>query len=274
MIGGAVALAIALLFPPKAGLTVSRAAQAVFGQLGRSLERTASALEDGNPERADAALSQARAIDELIDSLDDALATGRETVRTAPPRFGEREGVERYDRSFEQIDLAVRNTRVLARHAHRALRSGDASPEVAPAVGNLARSVWELAASYDDPQRADDARELAAQAAAKAAPDALGESVRSTAVDLMRAAELVTGDSEELPSEELLLGLARHDEHLRAAAAAAQERDECPFVAVIDCSSSAEAAPPRSGHGSLALDAARSAAAGRDGRRGAAADCR
>ena len=206
VIGGAVALAIALLFPPKAALTVSRAAQAVFGQLGRSLERTASALEAGDPERADAALEQARAIDELIDTLDDALATGRETVRTAPSRFGEREPVERYDRSFEQIDLAVRNTRVLARHAHRALRAGDASPEVAPAVGNLARSVWELAAAYDDPERADDARELAARAAANAAPDALGESVRSTAVDLMRAAELVAGDPDELPSEELLLG--------------------------------------------------------------------
>jgi uncharacterized membrane protein YgaE (UPF0421/DUF939 family) len=274
VIGGAVALAIALLFPPKAALTVSRAAQAVFGQLGRSLERTASALEAGDPERADAALEQARAIDELIDTLDDALTTGRETVRTAPPRFGEREPVERYDRSFEQIDLAVRNTRVLARHAHRALRTGDASPAVAPAVGTLARSVWELAAAYDDPQRAEDARELAASAAAKAAPDALGESVRSTAVDLMRAAELVAGEPETLPSEELLLGLARHDEQLRAAAAAAQERDECPFVAVIDCSSSAELAPPGSGHGSFALDAARSAAAGRDRRRGAAADCR
>jgi uncharacterized membrane protein YccC len=243
VIGGAVALTIALLFPPKAALTVSRAAQAVFGQLGRSLERTASALEAGDPERAGAALEQARAIDELIESLDDALATGRETVRTAPPRFGEREPVERYDRSFEQIDLAVRNTRVLARHAHRVLRTGEASPDVAPAVGNLARSVWELAAAYDEPERAAGARDLAGRAAAGAAPDALGESVRSTAVDLMRAAELVAGEPVELPSEELLLGLARHDERLRAAAAAAAERDTCPFVAVIDCSSAAETEP-------------------------------
>ncbi len=233
IIGGAVALTIALLFPPKAALNVSRAAQAVFGQLGRSLERTASALEAGDAERADAALEQARAIDELIEELDDALATGRETVRTAPPRFGEREPVERYDRSFEQIDLAVRNTRVLARHAHRALRTGDASPDVAPAVGNLARSVWELAAAYDEPERAADARELAGRAAAGAAPDARGESVRSTAVDLMRAAELVAGEPENLASEELLLGLARHDERLRAAAAAAEERDNCPFVATF-----------------------------------------
>ena len=48
VIGGAVALAIALLFSPDPMLPVSRAAQAVFGRLGRALERTASALDDGD----------------------------------------------------------------------------------------------------------------------------------------------------------------------------------------------------------------------------------
>jgi hypothetical protein len=179
------------------------------------------------------ALTQAREIDALIDTLDDALETGRETVRTAPSRFGAREPVERYDRSFEQIDLAVRNTRVLARHVHRTLRLGSAPAGVATAVGDLARSVWVLAAAYEEPARAHEARELARCAAAGAAGDALGESVRSTAVDLMRAADLVAGDTGELPSEELLLGLARHDQRLRAAAVAAEERDACPFVATI-----------------------------------------
>ena len=58
----------------------------------------------------------------------------------------------------------------------------------------------------------------------------------------MRAADLVAGDPETLPSEELLLGLARHDERLRAAAAEAEERDNCPFVVTLvsECSSPAE----------------------------------
>ncbi|HEY6891625.1 MAG TPA: FUSC family protein, partial [Solirubrobacter sp.] len=47
-IGGAVALAVALLFSPDPILPVSRAAQAVFGRLGRALERTASALDAGD----------------------------------------------------------------------------------------------------------------------------------------------------------------------------------------------------------------------------------
>ena len=76
-----------------------------------------------------------------------------------------------------------------------------------------------------------------------AADDALGESVRSTAVDLMRAAELVTGDPDELPGEDLLLGLARHDDRLRTAAAEAEQRDSCPFVATF--AEPAPAAPRR-----------------------------
>jgi hypothetical protein len=216
-----------VLFPPDAELHVGRAAGAVFSQLGRSLERVAGALDARDADRADAALAQARAIDALLGTLDDAIATGVETVRTAPPRFAARARVERYARSFEQLDLAVRNTRVLARHAHRALRSG-----VAPsgeAVADLARSVWELAAAYDEPARALVARDLAAQAAAAATEDALGESVRSTAVDLMRAAELVSGEPDELPTEELLLSLSPHDAILRDAA----EINACPFVASV-----------------------------------------
>ena len=125
VIGGAVALAITLLFSPDPILPVSRAAQAVFGRLGRALERTASALDAGDADRAEQALEQARSIDGLLREFDDALATSRETVRTAPTRFGDREPIDRYDRSLGQIDLAVRNTRVLARHSLRAIRAGE-----------------------------------------------------------------------------------------------------------------------------------------------------
>ncbi|HET6549664.1 MAG TPA: FUSC family protein [Solirubrobacter sp.] len=242
IIGGTVALAVAVLFPPDPALHVGRAGQAVFGELGRALERVAGALEQRDAGRAEDALRQARAIDGLIDTLDATLATGRETVRTAPPRFGAREPVERYDRSFEQVDLAVRNTRVLARHAGRALRAGRPPDEVAPAVAELARAVWALAAAYDQPERAGEARERARRAAADAPGDALGECVRSTAVDLMRAADLVADASAELPSEERLLGLTPHDDLLRRTAEAAEARDECPWVATL---APAAAEPPR-----------------------------
>ena len=221
VIGGGVALAITLLFSLDPILPVSRAAQAVFGRLGRALERTATALDTKDAERAEQALEQARSIDGLLREFDDALATSRETVRTAPTRFGDREPIDRYDRSLGQIDLAVRNTRVLARHSLRAIRAGEAPVELRDAVNDLAGSVWAQAASYDAPERAEEARTLASSAAVNAT--ALGATgglalaevaapVRSAAVDLMRAAELVAGAPDEMPSDELLLMAAPTEE--------------------------------------------------------------
>src|SRR4051812_29339526 len=87
VIGGGVALVVgALLFPPDPALQVGRAAQAVFGELGRALERTASALATGDTGRGERGLAQARAIDALLAELETALAAGLETARTAPQR--------------------------------------------------------------------------------------------------------------------------------------------------------------------------------------------
>ena len=81
----------------------------------------------------------------------------------------------------------------------------------------LSGAVWELAAAYDDPRRADDARRMAVAAAAEAievheeAPELivteLVGQVRSTAVDVMRAADLVADQpvvAVDAPTEELL----------------------------------------------------------------------
>jgi hypothetical protein len=84
--------------------------------------------------------------------------------------------------------------------------------------------VWELAAAYDEPHRSAAVRQAGRSAAARAAGVAerarepalveIAGQVRSTAVDLVRAAELVAGTSppEEMPTAELL----RPTEELRA----------------------------------------------------------
>src|SRR3954454_7328356 len=116
LIGGAVALGVtSVFFPPDPALMVGRAVQSVFAGLGRSLERIAGALEDGDAAGAGRALVAARDIDERIDALDDAFVAARETARLAPPRRRAREQVDRYGRTLAQVDFAVRNTRVLAR---------------------------------------------------------------------------------------------------------------------------------------------------------------
>jgi uncharacterized membrane protein YgaE (UPF0421/DUF939 family) len=220
LIGGGVALGVtSLFFPPDAALIVGRAVQAVFAELGRSLERIAAALADGDAGGAQRALQTAREIDGHIDALDDAFSAGRETARLAPPRRRAREQIDRYGRTLAQVDFAVRNTRVLARAVLRFTRTGrPAPPELADAVRELSAAVWELAAAYDDPRRSADVSRLARMAAGRAASVAerasepgiveIAGQVRSTAVDLVRAAELVADGApapEELPTEELLL---------------------------------------------------------------------
>jgi uncharacterized membrane protein YgaE (UPF0421/DUF939 family) len=217
-IGGAVALAVSsFLFPPDPALAPGRAAQAMFVELGRALERIADALDARDPGAAERALVDARRIDGLIRSVEEEVSTGRETARYTPPRRSSRVQLDRYARSIPQVDYAVRNTRVLARHVVSLVREHDHVPDgLAAAVRDLSNAVWELAASYDAPSHAEPARRLAVQAAAGAAaiPEASTDlvlvrgQVRSAAADLVRAAELVSDEPdalEGLPTEELLM---------------------------------------------------------------------
>jgi hypothetical protein len=192
----------------------------MFVELGRALERIAAALESRDTGAAERALVDARGIDPLIRSVEEELATGRETARFSPAPRASREALERMERSIPQIDYAVRNTRVLARNVLTLVRDGDHVPENLPgAVRDLSHSVWELAASYDAPSHAEPGRRLAVRAAHEAAavpnerPDVVlvGGQVRSVAVDLVRAAELVAEDAEapDRSTEELLVAPAR-----------------------------------------------------------------
>jgi uncharacterized membrane protein YgaE (UPF0421/DUF939 family) len=223
LIGGAVALGVtSVFFPPDPALIVGRAVQSVFAELGRSLERIAGALADGDVNGAQDALRTAREIDGHVDALDDAFSAGRETARLAPPRRRARAQIDRYGRTLAQLDFAVRNTRVLARATLRFTRAGEpAPPELTESVRDLGAAVWQLAAAYDDPRRTDEVAKLARKGAARAASVAergatpavveIAGQVRSTAVDLVRAAELVADAApapEELPTEELLLAPA------------------------------------------------------------------
>jgi len=151
-------------------------------------------------------------------ALEEAVGTAREMVRFAPPRRGARSVLERHARTLPHVDFAVRNAGVLARHALRYSRSRLVAPDgLIAAVRELAQAVWALAGAYDDPRGAEEATNHARIAAARAReafeqePDlALTEiigQVRSTAVDVMRAAEVVAGavqTVDELPTEEML----------------------------------------------------------------------
>jgi uncharacterized membrane protein YccC len=223
LVGGAVALGVSsLVFPLDPQLHVGRAAQAVFGQLGRALEELATALDTGDRERAAAALVAARGLDASVRELDEALETGRETARSSPLRRPTLVELDRYAQGTRHIDFAVRNTRVLARHVLRFLRTGEPAPsELSDAIRELALAVWALAAEFEDPARTTELPLHVSRAAAHALAThdpgrsnlALTEivgQVRSTAIDLLRASG-AAGSVEErrvdVSTEELLLEL-------------------------------------------------------------------
>jgi uncharacterized membrane protein YgaE (UPF0421/DUF939 family) len=223
LVGGGVALAVsALAFPPDPVLLVRRSVQGIFSSLGHTLEDVGTALADRDTPRAEDALRSAREIDDGVRALDEALGQGRETARFSLARRSSRTDLDRYERGARHIDFAVRNTRVLARHVVRFLRNDrTAPPEVADAIQDLSLAVWALAAELDDPARSGrDVRLYASRAAGRAIESFEGDrdlglaeivaQVRSTAIDLVRAAEAGASSVQppaETSTEELFIEL-------------------------------------------------------------------
>jgi uncharacterized membrane protein YgaE (UPF0421/DUF939 family) len=223
LVGGLTALLIgAVVFAPNPKALVHRAATRVLTDLRFALGEVAEALDAGDHEHAGRALRTARGLDGVVDELVEAYATGQETVRMSPARRRSRDAVSRHVRSGEHLDFAVRNTRILARHALRYTRSGLSAPDdVTESVRQLAFAVEGLLRAHDDPSAAGESRRHAlkaarlAQGAFELEPDLavteiIGQ-VRSTAVDLVRAADLLGDQHEavvEAPTEELLAAAA------------------------------------------------------------------
>ena len=199
LVGGGVALAVNYLFPINPERLVERAARPVFDELAGGLEEIAAALRSGEREAAERALVRARTIDdERVTDFNEALAAGHETARLSPTRRRALGHLELYANAGTRIDLAVINTRVLARGAANALRRGDPIPPPLPeAVLDLARAVRALATYLEEPGGPEEARRFALEAARKAteileerhdlAASVLVGQVRSAAVDILRS---------------------------------------------------------------------------------------
>src|SRR5215204_2086353 len=209
LLGGSIALAIsALVLPVHPGRIVREAAAPVLAELAAVLEDIADALAARSREAVQAALARGRGIDELARNLDRALVVGRETARLAPPRRRLLGTVGVYAEAAAQIDLAVRNVRVLARGARRAIDLDEnVPPEVSDALRELAVAVRGLGEVLDDPDRADAVGEPAVRAAGQAtlvlertgnlSVSVIVGQIRSTAVDLLRGAGMSYDEAAE-----------------------------------------------------------------------------
>jgi uncharacterized membrane protein YgaE (UPF0421/DUF939 family) len=207
LIGGTVALLVSqVLLPRDPVASVTNSVHALSDRLGLALRETAAALRDGDEDRARRALEIARSAGTNLEDFADAVDIARETISVRPPVWRARERLPLYAGAVAQLDLAVRNARVLARRAVSAIRRhGPAPPELADAVDSLAEALDELVHHLDDPDAETESRRIALDAARGAtavlardrsmSTSALVAQVRSTAVDLLRGSGLTEDEA-------------------------------------------------------------------------------
>jgi hypothetical protein len=199
LVGGGAALAVSAAIPSNPSARARQAAQPVLEDLATALRDAAAALVGGDLELAEHALSEARRIDGQVARLREELDGGYQIARYSPPRRRHLGHLGYYAAAADQLDLAVRDTRVLARAAATLVREKGAAPgQLTEAILGLALTVEALAAYLERPDHPiEDARHFALGAAGEATSvlernndletSALVAQVRSTAVDLLQA---------------------------------------------------------------------------------------
>lgn len=194
LVGGGVALTLnLLLFPLDPERLAGRALGPLLDELAAVLDEVAAALHAGDHDLAVDALARARGLDARAAEFAEAARVGDEIARQAPRRRRTKAALQRYARLATFLDLAVRNTRVLARGAVRATdTAAHVPPEDVDAVRDLATAVRAMAAGHPDAAR-DHALQAAGEATlglertANLSATHLVAQVRATAVDLLRA---------------------------------------------------------------------------------------
>jgi uncharacterized membrane protein YgaE (UPF0421/DUF939 family) len=214
LVGGGIGFAVhTLLLPINPERLARRAAAPVLAELAGVLEDVADGLDGDDAGAVERALLRARGIEGRSDDFQEAVAVGRETARLAPPRWRSRDRLSLYAQAGVQLDLAVRNVRVLARRAHHAVAVGDhVPPELPDALRDLADCVRRYDAALQHPDERLRAAQVAALRAAGRATLVLEQTanmsvnvlvaqVRSTAVDLLRGLGMERTDAEEAVRE-------------------------------------------------------------------------
>lgn len=209
LVGGGVALAVSAAFPSNPSMRARQATRPVLEDLATALRDSAAALIGGDLDLAQEALSESRRIDGRVAWLREELDGGYQIARYSPSRRRHLGHIGYYATAADQLDLAVRDTRVLARSVVTLVRERGASPGQLPeAILGLALAVEALAGHLERPDDAlDEARQFALGAAGEATSvlemdndletSALVAQIRSTALDLLQAAGMESSEALE-----------------------------------------------------------------------------
>ncbi len=198
LVGSGIALAVRAIFPNNPGETVKKAAHPIFGEFVGMLEEIYEALYTADLKQAEDALGKARRMDSRVGGFKEALDAGYGTVRLSPPRRRALGQLGFYARAADQLDLAVRDSRGLARAAVAMIRvGGPHQGPLAESILELARAVEALGIYLQHPDHPLDIRGFALKAAGEATAvlharndletNMLVGQIRSTALDLLQA---------------------------------------------------------------------------------------
>jgi uncharacterized membrane protein YgaE (UPF0421/DUF939 family) len=199
IVGGSVGLAVmALLLPLNPLTVVSHAAGPLLDDLANGLAKTAEALAERDPDKAQTALKNLRGAERHFAALKDAIVAGREISRLAPMRWGKRNALSQYIEGYDHLGHTMRNGRVLVRRCVTALRDEEpVPPPLISALHSLADAIRWLRREYAHEMPPDASRSATIRAVRSAAQayqsgvefsgSVVVAQIRSMATDLLRA---------------------------------------------------------------------------------------
>jgi uncharacterized membrane protein YgaE (UPF0421/DUF939 family) len=196
LIGGSIALAANALTPVDPVRLVRRHLEPLLARLSGTLVDIADALEHSSREEVMAALERARSLDPAVREMMIAVEAVQETISLSPIRRSSRGRVDQLAAAAEPVDLMIRNTRVLARAAARAIELEEHVPPAAiEAIRDLAAAVRSFDRHLGGTPGRSATRDAALRAAATAtaaldvtsnlAVSVIIAQVRATATDLL-----------------------------------------------------------------------------------------
>ncbi|RLP96954.1 aromatic acid exporter family protein [Micromonospora sp. CV4] len=209
LLGGAVALATAILLPVNPLRVVRRAAGPALRTLVEQLTETAEALCERDIERAILARTRLRGNQEELRVLREAVAGAREVTRLSPLSWRYRHGVlSHYARTAEPLERAMGSSGTLIRRAVTVIEDKEPVPAaMIDAVRGLAEAVRTLHdefAARSEPHEAQAKALQAVHRAGAAYKNDIGFSgtvvlaqIRTTASDLLVASGLSQADANE-----------------------------------------------------------------------------
>ncbi len=145
LIGGAVALVVAVLVPGRSWRRAHLLAEQFLDEVAGMLAMLAAGLRRGDVKRAADALASGRAAEPLLQSWRAVLAAGRDAVRFSPVARSHRAEIAELTRVCVLADRAMRNARVVTRRSLVAIEAHQDLPALGDLVGRIAVVVSGLA---------------------------------------------------------------------------------------------------------------------------------